>query len=85
MPKSVFSEAYASLLAVLIEARKEAGLSQAQLASALGRPQPFISYVERGERRVDVIEFCAIARALGCDPESLFRKVVLQLPDALPI
>ena len=85
MPKSVFSDAYAQFLRVLINARKEAGVTQVELARALGRPQPFISYIETGERRVDVIEFCAIARALNVDPEELFAEVVKELPREIAI
>lgn len=85
MPKSVFTDAYRSLLDVLIAARKEAGVTQVELAQRLGRPQPFVSYIERGERRIDVIEFCAVARALDRDPEELFRRVVRALPDSFEI
>jgi transcriptional regulator with XRE-family HTH domain len=85
LSKSVFSDAYAILLDVLVAARKEAKVTQVELASRLGRPQPFISYVESGERRVDVIEFCAIARALGLDPIALFTRVAAKLPDTLSI
>jgi transcriptional regulator with XRE-family HTH domain len=85
VPKSVFSQAYASFLEVLVAARKEAGLTQAELARRLKRPQPFVSYVESGERRVDVIEFYAFAKALGVDPQILFARVVVELPDSVDI
>ena len=85
MPKSVFSDAYAAFLDVLISARKEAKMTQVELAAALGRPQPFISYIESGERRVDVIEFCAIAKALGLAPTALFERVVVRLPEQMDI
>lgn len=85
MPKSVFTDAYRELLDLLVETRKAAGMSQVELAKRLGRPQPFVSYFERGERRVDVIEFVAIARTLGIDPETLFGKLVARLPDEIEI
>lgn len=85
MPKSQFSTAYKTLLATLIAARKSAGMTQADLAKALGKPQPFISKLERGVRRVDLIEFCAISAALGIDPAKLFGSVVKQLPRHLEI
>jgi transcriptional regulator with XRE-family HTH domain len=81
MPKSVFTEEYAALLATLVSARKAAQMTQAELSARIGRPQPFISYVERGERRVDVVEFYAIALALGRDPIELFAEVVRQFPN----
>jgi transcriptional regulator with XRE-family HTH domain len=70
---------------MLIEARMRAGVTQVELAARLGRPQPFISFVERGERRVDVIEFYAIMKALGADPELAFRELSGRLPDRLEI
>lgn len=85
MPKSVFTDAYRMLLIILVAARKEAGVTQVELARRLGRPQPFVSYFERGERRIDVIEFCAVARALGLDPEELFRRVARALPERVEI
>jgi transcriptional regulator with XRE-family HTH domain len=85
MPRSVFSDGYRSMLEVLISARKEAGVTQVELAKRLGKPQPFISYVERGERRVDLIEFCAIAVAMGHKPELLLKRVLAVLPAKLEI
>lgn len=80
MTKSVFTDAYVILLELLIETRKQAGLNQTELAKRLGRPQPFVSYFERGERRIDVIEFCVIAEALGVEPNALFAKLTERLP-----
>jgi transcriptional regulator with XRE-family HTH domain len=53
---------------LLIEARKAADLTQADVAKRLGQPQSFVSKYERGERRLDVIELAQVARALGIDP-----------------
>ena len=36
---------------------KKAGLTQAELSSLLNRPQSFVSKYERGQRRLDVVEF----------------------------
>ena len=46
----------------LKEAREAAGLTQVDAAKALHRPQSFVSKVESGERRVDVIELEAFAK-----------------------
>lgn len=85
MPRSQFSQGYASFLEVLISARKAAGLTQTQLADRLGRRQGFVSIVETGVRRVDLIEFCAIAKAIGWEPVALFTRVCEALPDRLEI
>jgi transcriptional regulator with XRE-family HTH domain len=83
MAKSVFSDAYASFLRVLIALRRRQGVSQAELAKRIGREQPIVSLIERGIRRVDLIEFCALMRALNVPPEEAFAEVVEALPKKL--
>lgn len=85
MPKSIFSGAHKHLVNVLIEARRESGMTQAQLATAVGKDQSFISIIEGSQRRVDVLEFVALARAMGMNPLELFAKVSANLPDDLTI
>jgi transcriptional regulator with XRE-family HTH domain len=46
-------------------ARKDAGLTQVQVARRLRRPQSFVSKSESGERRVDAVEFAEFARLYG--------------------
>lgn len=85
MPKSVFTEAYASFLKVLIAARRRAGVSQVELGRRVGRDQPFISLIERGVRRVDLIEFCVLARGIGIEPTDLLAEIVAALPAKIEI
>ena len=66
--KSVFTKEYAVMLDVLIQARKSQGFSQQDVADRLGKPQSFVSKYENGERRLDILEFFAIAEALQKDP-----------------
>lgn len=73
--KSLRSPAHVRLLEVLVAAREKAGLTQQQLADRLGKPQSFISKYEGGERRIDVIEFIAIADALDMDASRAIRDV----------
>jgi transcriptional regulator with XRE-family HTH domain len=75
MPKSVFTGEYEIFRLLLIEARSSAGLTQVGLAKKLGRPQSYVSKYERGERRLDVIEFINISRAISIDPLELIRKL----------
>lgn len=75
MPKSIHRESYKYLCALLIARRKEAGLSQYDLAARLNRPQSFIAKIEVGERRIDVLEFLDIANALNADPYEILRAV----------
>ena len=65
--RSLFSPAYGRLRDWLVEARHARGLTQVQLADALGRPQSFVSKYERGERRLDFVEVVEIAKALQAD------------------
>lgn len=74
--KSTYTETYKVLLSRLIRYRKEQSLSQAELAKKLGRPQSFISKIENGERRLDVIEFLELAKAIGIKPEDIIRKLL---------
>ena len=68
-------QSYKRLRELLVEARKRAALTQAELSSRLHRPQSFVSKYERGERRLDVIEFGQVARALGIDPVRVLGKL----------
>lgn len=81
MPKSVFTDAYGTLLTVLVAARKERGITQVELAKLLGKPQPWVSNYERRIRRIDVLEFIAVSRALGAKPDKLFQKILDDLPE----
>lgn len=76
MRKSLKSPEYARLIGLLVAVRKDAGIRQQALAKKLGRPQSFIAKYEGGERRIDLIEFIAIARALGVDPVRLLRNFI---------
>lgn len=75
MTTSTHTEEYQALRAILREARHNAGVTQQQLAERLGKPQSYVAKVEGGERRIDVIEFIAFARAIGANPSALFASV----------
>ncbi|MGA3169103.1 MAG: helix-turn-helix transcriptional regulator [Terriglobia bacterium] len=64
---------------LLLAARKNAGLTQAELSSRLNRPQSFVSKYERGERRLDVVEFREVACALGVDPVQFLAKLYREI------
>jgi transcriptional regulator with XRE-family HTH domain len=73
--KSGLTKKYEEFSRLLVEERQNAGLSQQELADQLGRPQTYVSKCERGTRRMDVIEFLEIARAVGFDPTEFIKKL----------
>lgn len=76
MTKSVFTSRYNQLRQLLIEARNAAGFTQAELATRLSRPQSFVSKFERGERRLDVIEFLEVTEAIGLDAPKFISRLL---------
>jgi transcriptional regulator with XRE-family HTH domain len=66
---------YKRFLALLITARKDAGLTQQEIATKLKKQQSFVSKYERGERRLDVVEFLAVASAIGIEPCAFLREL----------
>ncbi|WP_334399772.1 helix-turn-helix domain-containing protein [Bradyrhizobium sp. AZCC 2289] len=80
MQKSLKSAEYTRLIEALVAVRHASGVRQQALAKKLGRPQSFVAKYEGGERRIDVVEFIAIARALDADPVKLFRDFVAGKP-----
>ncbi len=62
MSRSLYSNKYKKVVEQLKAARLEAGLTQVGVSEKLKRPQSYISKIERGERRVDVVELEEIAK-----------------------
>ncbi len=69
--KSLYSEQYQQLCAVLRELRRGAGLTQVEVAKRLDVPQSFVSKYESGERRLDVVELRHVAEAIGTTLEAV--------------
>ena len=67
MVKSIQTKEYAVFVERLRTARLQAGLTQAQVAKKLRRPQSHISNVESGQQRVDIIELKRFAKIYGKD------------------
>jgi transcriptional regulator with XRE-family HTH domain len=70
---SLYPDSYKRIVAALTRARKTAGVTQAQLAVAIGQRQTFVSKYELSERRLDIAEFLEICRAIDIDPHKLLR------------
>jgi transcriptional regulator with XRE-family HTH domain len=69
------------LLALLREIREQAGIRQVDVASALDKPQAFVSYYESGARRLDLLELRRICKILGVSLPDFVRKLERRLRD----
>ena len=77
--KSVFSDEYDIMLRSLVAVRKDAGITQQELADRLGKPQSFVSKYENRERRLDMAEFVVICRALDASPKNVLGEMLSRL------
>ena len=66
---------YRSLIDRLANERRRQNITQEVLAARLGTHKQFVSRVELGERRLDVVEFVDFARALGLDANVLVASL----------
>ncbi|WP_323032385.1 helix-turn-helix transcriptional regulator [Paracoccus sp. (in: a-proteobacteria)] len=80
MAGTVHTDAYRALLSALVQARQDAGLSQADLANYLRKPPSFVGKYELGERRLDVIELLVILKILGVDTKKFVADLAPNLP-----
>ena len=78
--KTLRTPAHRALCAVLRQIRQTSGVNQAELARKLHKPQSFVAKYEGGERRLDVVEFLAVANALAVDPVRILRTIIRRLP-----
>ncbi|MEI9402030.1 helix-turn-helix transcriptional regulator [Mesorhizobium argentiipisi] len=76
MQKTLRSPRHLRLVQLIVEKRRKAGLSQADLAKALDRYQSVVAAIESGGRRIDVVEFIDLAETIGFDPHEVLREVV---------
>lgn len=72
MPRSPLYEKFEQCLQQAREARE---LTQAQVASRLRKPQSYVSKYETGERRLDVIEFLEVCKALNIRPTDVLKAM----------
>ena len=80
MPRTIWSEAQSALVLCLVQARKDAGISQTALAAKLRCQQSLIARIESGERRIDLVELVIFCRAIGLDPSEVLLAVAPLVP-----
>lgn len=71
----VFTPEYDRLRAAIVEARQAAGLSQLELAQRIGRNSSHVTLLERGQRRIEFLEFYRLVRAMEQDPAAVAARV----------
>ncbi|MFK2905050.1 helix-turn-helix transcriptional regulator [Dyella ginsengisoli] len=67
MMRSIHNHEYRLLLGFMQQVREALGVTQSMLAQRLRTTQSYVSKCERGERRIDVIEYVRYCDALGVD------------------
>lgn len=75
MEKTIHTSEYAILLDLLREIRRTAGVTQVELAERLGKSQSFVSKVEVGETRLDVIQLRTICQAIDSSLPEFVEKL----------
>lgn len=81
----VVSPDYRAVIAALKDARTTAEISQRELARRLGKPPSFVNKIEQLERRMDVLEFIAIAEAMNMRADELLKRVRDVLPETISL
>lgn len=74
--KTIYKAKYESLLARLKQARLEAGLRQEVVGEKLGKYSSYVSKIEHGDRRIDVIELIDMANLYKKDLNFFVEKDV---------
>lgn len=75
MEKSIYTREYTAFLRLLRQVREGAGLTQVGLAAALKRSQSFVSKVERGETRLDIVQLRTVLATMGVGLPEFARRL----------
>ncbi|HBK46297.1 MAG TPA: transcriptional regulator [Xanthomonadaceae bacterium] len=80
-PKSIHKSEYQTLLQHLRAMRLSAQLTQTDLSVRLQRPQSYVSDVERGSRRLDLLQLREYCHACGQGLTDFVRKLEGELSE----
>lgn len=71
MEKTLGSKQHRALIDLLVQQREKLGMTQSELANAIGEYQSFVARLESGQRRLDVVEFLSLAEILQFDAKAV--------------
>jgi transcriptional regulator with XRE-family HTH domain len=75
LSRTLGSSRHKALIEFIIKERNDADLTQVQVAKRLKRYQSYVTLIETGQRRIDVVEFMDIADAIGFDAPSAIKRL----------
>lgn len=79
MAGAIYSAAQVSVARGFAAVRRGSGMTQADLANAIGKHQSYVSDIERGQRRIDVLELLVMARAMSMQPVELYAALIAEV------
>ena len=74
--KSRYDDDYRRLLGLLAQAREDAGVTQVELAKAMGTSQSILSKLERGVVRFDVTDLLDYLDGIGQHPVKFMQRYI---------
>ena len=75
MSKSLHTRRYTVMRDILRRSRVASGFTQREMADKLSKPQSYISKIESGERRIDLIELIDFAEAASIDLNDILKQI----------
>ena len=76
MSRTLASPRHKALVTFIKKKRDDKGLTQAEVARRIRRYQSFVATLERGQKRIDVVELIEIAEAIDFDPQDAIRAIL---------
>ena len=83
MPKPIHRPEYATVRRLLADIRHETQLTQEAVAEAVGQPQPYVSAIETGQRRIDIIELRDLCLVFGISLDKFVQRLEAALAEPM--
>jgi transcriptional regulator with XRE-family HTH domain len=77
--KTIYTREYAVVLRLIKDAREQSGITQVKLAEKLRQSQSFVSKIERGDRRLDIIQLRTICKIVGMTLPDFVQRLEAEL------